>query len=800
MFMANFSSADPVYDETGPSYDSDTISKVQDHVNCLDNMNESHEEHEMHHDNEDQVVHSDVSSVPNDAVMIITNDIYDQDAPCVTSNMPNNTVDASLTAKLARYKELAKAYEKRAQFELTERELLIDTQIRMIIKDRNVKKESLQKELQSVKMQLNSTLNHNKFIREEVSTLKEDFKQKENKLLEEFLDMKHLKEKVKDKLYKQDQSLQIVHVLCKPKSFYNEINRVAIGYKNPFYLSKAKQVHLALYNGHEIVKTNHARALVHDSEDTLEIAETTRKQIIEKMKDPECVKKKIFWSDDLLKMKAKALKKKAKSTKPITTMTVYPPNTPAKLVPKVLPIKKIQAVERKRNAKNILLMAIPKEHMRRFHGMMMQKTSGAIRTKSSTNKVKSGFTSTYSTCTPSTSSTNTPEKEALADSRLLYNEEAHKKIGRKRSCDGKAPVGFDKKKLEFFNCHNIHFSRECIAKGTHDEKKKRDSFYQHQEAGKQEKNQMGLLTTDDGIVNWGEHTVDEETNHALMAISSSSEVSLCSKTFIDSYNTLKTPCGEQMNQLGVPHPLSGDYTPTPQEEIDESLYVYGKKGPQEPEPNVLDDRSSEYSTCQSNDSVGSIRTSTEHSVDPESEISRVSQEVYLIKDCDYYEKKMAREAEFKKQRGFNTGNMLAKPVWTNTDRINHANQFVLRPVQLNTGRPNINSVRTNIKTDLDSQYLPGSQTALVLKDHRSSTEEHVDRVLWNYIPVSLENQANPHASASEVTNSACTLQTLNANASEEKDEDAELIVVPSAVKNTKEKVERGDFDRTSTRE
>ncbi|GJY51792.1 retrovirus-related pol polyprotein from transposon TNT 1-94 [Tanacetum coccineum] len=43
-------------------------------------------------------------------------------------------------------------------------------------------------------------------------------------------------------------------------------------------------------------------------------------------------------------------------------------------------------------------------------------------------------------------------------------------------------------------------------KGTHDGKKKRDSFYQHQEAGKQEKNQMGLLTMDDGIVNWGEHT------------------------------------------------------------------------------------------------------------------------------------------------------------------------------------------------------------------------------------------------------------------------------------------------------
>ncbi|GJU92401.1 retrovirus-related pol polyprotein from transposon TNT 1-94 [Tanacetum coccineum] len=359
MFMANLSSSDLVYDEAGPSYDSNTISEVQDHDNCLDNMNESHEEHEMHHDNKDQVVHNVVSYVPNDAVMIITNDIYEQDALCVTSYMPNDTVTTSLTAELARYKELAEAYEKRAQFELTERELLIDTQMRMIIKDHNVKEESLQKELHSVNMKLNSTLNHNKLIREEVSTLKQDFKQKENKLLEEFLDMKHLKEKVKDKLYKQDQYLQIVHMFCKPKSFYDEINRVAIGYKNPFYLSKAKQVQPALYNGYEIVKTNQARPLVHDSEDTLEIAENNKKQMIEKMKDPECVKKKvkiaphdyskenylatfthqkqltpekIFWSDDLLKMKAK-------SAKPITAMMVYPPNTLAKLVPKVLPTK-----------------------------------------------------------------------------------------------------------------------------------------------------------------------------------------------------------------------------------------------------------------------------------------------------------------------------------------------------------------------------------------------------------------------------------------------------------------------------
>ncbi|GJW03743.1 putative ribonuclease H-like domain-containing protein [Tanacetum coccineum] len=72
---------------------------------------------------------------------------------------------------------------------------------------------------------------------------------------------------------------------------------------------------------------------------------------------------------------------------------------------------------------------------------------------------------------------------------------------------------------------------------------------------------------------------------------------------------------------------------------------------------------------------------------------------HLVKDCDYYEKKMAREVEFKKQRVFNTGNRVAKPVWTNANRVNHANKFAPRPVQLNAGRPNIKSVRTNVNTD-----------------------------------------------------------------------------------------------------
>nr|GEZ86845.1 retrovirus-related Pol polyprotein from transposon TNT 1-94 [Tanacetum cinerariifolium] len=179
MFMANLSSADPVNDEAGPSYDSDILSE----------------------DNVVPVVH---------------------------------IVENSLTAELTTYKEQVELYERWARFELTEREQKINEQLRLVISDRNFKEETLKKELHSVKLQLASTINHNKLMVEEVTSLKKDFKQKENKYLEDFLDIKSLKEKVEDRLFKQDQSLQTVHMLCRAKPYYNELNKVAIGYKNPY--------------------------------------------------------------------------------------------------------------------------------------------------------------------------------------------------------------------------------------------------------------------------------------------------------------------------------------------------------------------------------------------------------------------------------------------------------------------------------------------------------------------------------------------------------------------------------------
>nr|GEZ53033.1 hypothetical protein [Tanacetum cinerariifolium] len=321
MFIKNLSSVDPVYDEAGPSYDSDILSEVHNHGHYQDTVYEHNKVHEMHDDvqpnyainshadytsdsniilydqyvkdNVVPVVQSSVSSVPNDAYMMILNDMHERPAQHVSVTTQNNVVDNLLSTELATYKEQVKLYQRRDKFELTEREQKIDEQLRIVITNRNIKEENLKKELHFVKMQLSSAINHNKSMVEEVASLKKDFKQKENKYLKEFLDMKDLKEKVKDKLYKLDQSLQTVHMLCKPKSYYDEHNKVAIGYKNLVYLTRTHQVQPTLYNGHELIKTNHVPAIVHNSKETLKISKITRKKINDKMKDPECVKKKV---------------------------------------------------------------------------------------------------------------------------------------------------------------------------------------------------------------------------------------------------------------------------------------------------------------------------------------------------------------------------------------------------------------------------------------------------------------------------------------------------------------------------
>ncbi|GJT38283.1 retrovirus-related pol polyprotein from transposon TNT 1-94 [Tanacetum coccineum] len=245
MFMVNLSSADPVYGEASSSYDSDILSKVPDHDNYQDAVYEHHEVHEMHDDVQPNYVVDSHSDYTSDSNMIL--------------------------------------YDQRAKFELTVREEKIDEQLRIVITDRNIKEENLKKELHSLKLQLTSTISHNKSMVEKVTSLKKDSKQKENKYLEEFLDMKALKEKIAETTRKQ----------------MNE------KMKDLEYVKKKVKI-----SPHDYSKENYLATF------------TPQKQLT-----PE----QIFWSEDLIKMKAEALKEQATASRPIKALTVYPSNTPATL-------------------------------------------------------------------------------------------------------------------------------------------------------------------------------------------------------------------------------------------------------------------------------------------------------------------------------------------------------------------------------------------------------------------------------------------------------------------------------------
>nr|GFA25861.1 integrase, catalytic region, zinc finger, CCHC-type, peptidase aspartic, catalytic [Tanacetum cinerariifolium] len=85
IFMANLSSAYPIYDE----------------VVCKGQRVPG--------------VQSNVSSVPNNAYMMIYNDMYEPHAQSVSKTSWNTVVDNSLTIELATYKEQVELYERRAR-------------------------------------------------------------------------------------------------------------------------------------------------------------------------------------------------------------------------------------------------------------------------------------------------------------------------------------------------------------------------------------------------------------------------------------------------------------------------------------------------------------------------------------------------------------------------------------------------------------------------------------------------------------------------------------------------------------
>nr|GEV52040.1 hypothetical protein [Tanacetum cinerariifolium] len=106
MFMANLSSADLVYDEAGPSYDSNILSEVHGHDHYQDVVCEHHKVHEMHdYVQPNYVVNShvdytsDSNMIPYDqyvkdnAVLVVQNPVTDEVGPSYDSYILSEVPD-----------------------------------------------------------------------------------------------------------------------------------------------------------------------------------------------------------------------------------------------------------------------------------------------------------------------------------------------------------------------------------------------------------------------------------------------------------------------------------------------------------------------------------------------------------------------------------------------------------------------------------------------------------------------------------------------------------------------------------
>ncbi|GJZ39308.1 hypothetical protein Tco_0585871, partial [Tanacetum coccineum] len=295
-------------------------------------------------------------------------------------------------------------------------------------------------------------------------------------------------------------------------------------------------------------------------------------------------------------------------------------------------------------------------------------------------------------------------------------------------------------------------------------------------SGKQE-DSKALVTLDEEGVDWTSHSEDEQENYALMACSSSG-----SDTEMSARDKAGLGYSDQLNK-GV---LSYE------NEVFQSVFVSRtsdiEDSPQsKPRSSESDARSSDFNTYESNCSEETHESMPEPVFnEPKVHVKTPRQTVkeqntcsqspkpdkkdcsglmaekmglgygftkkacfvygsfsYLIRDCDFHEKRMAKQAELNNRMSKGSGQREIRPVWNNVQRVNHQNQFVPKAVLTRTGKIQVNTTRTNGTNTFNTARTSGTNTVNTTRHNfnRQAVPTNVARKVNTVKPI--VNNARP---------------------------------------------------------
>ncbi|GJX27426.1 hypothetical protein Tco_0233722 [Tanacetum coccineum] len=158
--------------------------------------------------------------------------------------------------------------------------------------DLDTEKLALKEQIDSLEQHLSKQIKENESLFKTFIVFKNESKEKEDKYMENEIDLEKKIKELDNIICKVGQSAQIMHMLTKPQEFYDNIHKQALGYQNPFYLRKAQWMKPTLYDGVVLSNTHVVMPVIND-EETLILEEESRSKMSEKAKDPEVIAKKI---------------------------------------------------------------------------------------------------------------------------------------------------------------------------------------------------------------------------------------------------------------------------------------------------------------------------------------------------------------------------------------------------------------------------------------------------------------------------------------------------------------------------